>query len=161
MTLASANILSVLVVRTLRDGEELTRLFCRVAVGLGHLRTQCSMICDSSLLRKHSRSAEVSRRLVYAFRRDGPPARRRGRRTTPAQLLLTLQPSDQGTQLFTLAISRFTGSVNVLWMRNPGPRTVADASSRCFVLRVYKLSARDSLLVWSPQEGFRAVLGEC
>ncbi len=64
VTLASASTLSGSVVRTLRGGEGLTNMFCLVASSLGHLRSQCSIVCGSSLQRGHRGSAEGSRRLA-------------------------------------------------------------------------------------------------
>ncbi len=49
VTLASASTLSGSVVRTLRGGEGLPKVFCLVASSLGHLRSQCSIACGSSL----------------------------------------------------------------------------------------------------------------
>ncbi len=64
VTLARASTLSGSVVRTLRGGEGLPNMFCLVASSLGHLRSQCSIVCGSSLQRGHRGSAEVSRRLA-------------------------------------------------------------------------------------------------
>ncbi len=64
VTLVSASTLSGSVVRTLTGGEGLPNMFCLVASSLGHLRSQCSIVCDSSLQRGHRGSAEGSRRLV-------------------------------------------------------------------------------------------------
>ncbi len=64
VTLASASILSESVVRTLRGGEGLPNMFCLVASSLGHLRSQCLIVCGSSLQSGHSGSAEESRRLA-------------------------------------------------------------------------------------------------
>ncbi len=64
VALASASTLSGSVVRTLRGGEGLPNMFCLVASGLGHLRSQCSIVCGSSLQRGHRGSAEGSRRLA-------------------------------------------------------------------------------------------------
>ncbi len=49
MTLVSASTLSRSVVRTLRGGEVLPKMFCLVASSLGHLRNQCPIVCGSSL----------------------------------------------------------------------------------------------------------------
>ncbi len=48
VTLASASTLSGSVVRTLRGGEVLPKMFYLVASSLGHLRSQCSIVCGSS-----------------------------------------------------------------------------------------------------------------
>ncbi len=63
VTLASASTLSGSVVGTSRGGEGLPKTFCLFASSLGH-RSQCSIICCSSLQRGHSGSAEGSRMLV-------------------------------------------------------------------------------------------------
>ncbi len=42
--LASASTLSGSVVRTLRSGEGLPKMFCLVALSMGHLRSQCSIV---------------------------------------------------------------------------------------------------------------------
>ncbi len=64
VTLASASTLSGSVVRTLRGGEGLPNMFCLVASSLGHLRSQCSIVCGSSLQMGHFGSADGSRRLA-------------------------------------------------------------------------------------------------
>ncbi len=64
VTLASASTLSGSVVRTLRGGEGLPNMVCLVASSLGHLRSQCSIVCGSSSQRGHRGSAEGSRRLA-------------------------------------------------------------------------------------------------
>ncbi len=64
MTPASASTLSGSVVRTLTGGEGLPKMFCLVASSLGHLRSQCSIVCGSSLQRGHRGSAEELRRLA-------------------------------------------------------------------------------------------------
>ncbi len=51
--LASASTLSESVVRTLRGGEGLPKMFCLVASSPGHLRSQCSIVCGSSLQSGH------------------------------------------------------------------------------------------------------------
>ncbi len=65
VTLASSSTLSGSVVRTLRSGEGLPKIFCLVASSHGHLRSQCSIVCGSSLQWGHRGSAERSRRLAY------------------------------------------------------------------------------------------------
>ncbi len=62
VTLASASTLSVSVVRTLRGGDGIPNMFCLVASSLGHLRSQCSIVCGSYLQRGHRGSVERSRR---------------------------------------------------------------------------------------------------
>ncbi len=57
VTLASASTFSGSVVRTLRGGEGLSEMFCLVASSLGHLRSQCSIVCGSSLQRGSRRLA--------------------------------------------------------------------------------------------------------
>ncbi len=64
VTPARASTLSGSVVRTLRGGEGLPNVFCVVASSLGHLRSQYSIVCGSSLQREHRGSAEGSRRLA-------------------------------------------------------------------------------------------------
>ncbi len=63
VTLASARTLSGSVVRALRGGEGLSKMFYLVASSLGHVRSQCSIARSSSLRRGHG-SAEGSRRLA-------------------------------------------------------------------------------------------------
>ncbi len=48
VALASASTLSGSVVRALRGGEGFPKMFCLVASSLGHLRSQCSIVCGSS-----------------------------------------------------------------------------------------------------------------
>ncbi len=64
VTLASASTLSGSVVRTLRGGEGLPIMFYLLVLSLGHLRSQCSIVCGSSLQRGHRGSAEGSRGLA-------------------------------------------------------------------------------------------------
>ncbi len=64
MTLTSVSTFSGSVVRTLRGGEGLPNMFCLVASSLGHLRSQCSIVCGSALQRGHRGSADGSRRLA-------------------------------------------------------------------------------------------------
>ncbi len=64
VTLVSASTLSGSVVRTLRGGEGLPNMFCLVASRLGHLRSQYSIVCGSSLQRGHRGCAEGSWRLA-------------------------------------------------------------------------------------------------
>ncbi len=58
VTLASASTLSGSVTRTLRGGEGLPKMFCLVASSLGHLSSQWSIACGSSLQRGHRGSVE-------------------------------------------------------------------------------------------------------
>ncbi len=88
VTVASASTLSGAVVRTLRGGEWLLNMFFLVASSLGHLRSQCSIVCGSSLQRGHRGSAERSRRLAYAFSSGVWPAPRRASRTASGRLLV-------------------------------------------------------------------------
>ncbi len=63
VALASASTLSGSVVRTLRGGEGLPKIFCLVASSLGHLCSQCSIVCGSSLQRGHSAATQSPRPL--------------------------------------------------------------------------------------------------
>ncbi len=67
VTLASASNLSGSVVNTLRGGEGLPNMFCLVASSLGHLRSQCSIACGSSLQRGHRGSAELVEEIGVGF----------------------------------------------------------------------------------------------
>ncbi len=53
VTLASARTLSGSVVRALRGGEGLSKIFYLIASSLGHVRSQCSIAYNSSLRRGH------------------------------------------------------------------------------------------------------------
>ncbi len=64
VSLASASTLSGSVVRTLRGGEGLPKVLCLAGSSLGHLRSQCSIICGSALQRGHRGSAEGLRRFA-------------------------------------------------------------------------------------------------
>ncbi len=64
VTLPSASTLSGSVVRTLRGGEGLPNMFCPVASSLGHLCSQCSIVCGFSLQRGYRGSAEGSEGLA-------------------------------------------------------------------------------------------------
>ncbi len=70
VTLATARTLSGSVERTLRGGEGLPKMFCLVAPSLGHLRSQGSIVCGSSLQRRHRGSAEIC---VGFQQRSAPP----------------------------------------------------------------------------------------
>ncbi len=108
------------VVRTLRGAEGLTKMFCLVASSLGHLRSQCSIVCGSSMQRGHRGSAEGSRRLALAFSSGVWRARRRAGRTTSARLLVVMQSLDQENPPNTSAVLQFIGgrSASVLRMRD-------------------------------------------
>ncbi len=68
-TPARASTLLESVVRTLRGEKALPQIFCPVASSLGHLRSQCSIVCGSSLQSGRSGFVEGSRTLAYAFSR--------------------------------------------------------------------------------------------
>ncbi len=95
-------------------------MFCLVASSLGHVRSQCSIVCGSSLQRGRRGSAEGSKRLALAFSSGVWPARRRARRTASARLLVALQSLDQENPPYTSTVLGFVGggSVNVLRMRD-------------------------------------------
>ncbi len=76
-------------------------MFCLVASSLGHLRSQCSIVCGPSLQRGHRGSAEGSRRLAYSFSNGVWPARRRARRVT-----LASASTHSGSVLRTLKFSK-------------------------------------------------------
>ncbi len=59
---------------------------CRRASRFGHLCSQCSSVCGSSLHSGHVGSAAGSSRWAYALRSGVCPARRRARRTASAFL---------------------------------------------------------------------------
>ncbi len=52
--LTGATTLSGSAVRTLDDGEGASKTFCLAASSFGHLPSQCSIVCGSSLQRGHS-----------------------------------------------------------------------------------------------------------
>ncbi len=93
-------------------------MFCLVASSLGHLRSQCSIVCGSSLQRGHRGSAEGSRRLAQAFSNGVWLARRHARRTASARLLVVVQSLDQENPPYTSTVLGCVGggSVNVLRM---------------------------------------------
>ncbi len=64
VTIASASTLPGSVVRTFRGGEGLPKMYCLAASSPGRFRSQCSIVCGSSLQRGHKGSAEGSRRLA-------------------------------------------------------------------------------------------------
>ncbi len=67
VALARASTLSGSVLRTLRGGEGSPRMFCLFVSSLGHLCSQCPIVCASSLQRGHRGPVEGSRRLAYSF----------------------------------------------------------------------------------------------
>ncbi len=86
MALAIANTFSGSVVRTPSGGEGLPKVCCRRPSRLGHLCSQCSSVCGSSLHSGHVGLAAGSSRLAYALRSGVCPARRRARRTASTLL---------------------------------------------------------------------------
>ncbi len=76
VAIASASTLSGSGVRTLRDGEGFPKMFCLVATSLGHLCSQCSIVCGSSLQRGHNGSARSwgDWRRLSAAERDRLPS---------------------------------------------------------------------------------------
>ncbi len=50
--------------KNLKGLRKVSKVFCLVASSLEHQRSQCSVICVSSLQRGHSGSVEMSRRLA-------------------------------------------------------------------------------------------------
>ncbi len=90
-------------------------MFCLVASSLGHFRSQCSIVCGSSLQRGHRGSAEGSRRL--AFSNGVWPARRRARRTTSARLLVAVQSLHQENPPYTSTVLGFVGGGSVIVLR--------------------------------------------
>ncbi len=113
VTLARASTLSGSVVSTLRGGEGLPNMFCLVASSPGHLRSQCSIVCGSSLQRWHRGPSEGSRRLAKAFSSGVWPARRRARRTASARLLVAMQSLDQENPPYTSAVLKFVGGGHI------------------------------------------------
>ncbi len=101
VTLASAGTLSGSMVRTLRGAEGLPNMFCLVASNLGHLRSQCLIICGSSLQRGHR-------------------GLRRGRGDLPARFVVATQSLGHANPPYTSAVREFAGggSISVLWMRD-------------------------------------------
>ncbi len=68
VALASASTLSGSVLRTLRGGEILPKMFSLILPSsLGHPHSQCSIVCGSSLQRGHNGSAEELRRFSVGF----------------------------------------------------------------------------------------------
>ncbi len=120
VTLARASTPSGSVVRTLRSGEGLPNMFRLVASSLGHLRSQCSIVCGSSVQRGHRGPAEGSRRLAEVFSNGVWPARWRARRTASARLLVAMQSLDQENPPYTSTVLEFVGggSTSVLRMRD-------------------------------------------
>ncbi len=95
MALASATTFSGPVVRTPSGGEGLPKVCCRRTARLGHLCSQCSSVCGSSLHSGHVGSAAGSSRWAYALRSGVGPARRRARRTASALLEVAMQSAFQ------------------------------------------------------------------
>ncbi len=89
----------------------LPNMFCLVASSLGHLRSQCSIVCGSSLQRGHRGSAEEQWCVA------GSQARQEDRVRSVAGSRAILGP---GEPPYTSAVLGFVGggSVNVLRMKD-------------------------------------------
>ncbi len=119
MALASASTFTGSVVRTPRGGEGLPKACCRGTSMFGHLCSQCSGVCGSSLHSGHVGSAAGSSRWTYALRSGVCPARRRARRTASALLELAMLSAFQEKCSYTMAVRGLLngGSLAVRWMR--------------------------------------------
>ncbi len=96
MALASATTFSWPVVRTPSGGEGLPKVCCRRTSRFGHLCSQCSCVCGSSLHNGHVGSAAGPSRWAYALKSDVCPARRRARRTASVLLEVAMQSALSG-----------------------------------------------------------------
>ncbi len=112
VTLAST--LSESVVRNLRSGEVLPKMFCLVASSLRHLRSQCSIVCGCSFQRVEST------KLALALSSGVWLARRRALRTVSAWLLMVMQSLDQENPPYTSVVREFAGggTISALRMRD-------------------------------------------
>ncbi len=132
MALAHASTFSGLVARTPSGGEGLPKVCCRSPSRLGHLSSQCSSVCGSSLHSGHVGSASGSRRWAYALRGGLYPARRRARRTASALLEVAMQSAFQEKCSYTMAVRGLLGkgSATVRRMRAFGIRYPTRSPSR-------------------------------
>ncbi len=117
MALASASTFSGSVVRTPSGGEGLPKVCCWTASRFGHLCSQYSSVCDSSLHSGHVGPAVGSSKWTYALRSGVCPDRRRTRRTV--YVLLVMQSAFQEKRSYTMAVRGLLsgGSVTVRRMR--------------------------------------------
>ncbi len=113
MALESASTFSGSVVRTPSGGEGLPKVCCRRTSRLGHLCSQCSSVCGSSLHSVHVGSAAGSSRWAYALRSGVCPARRRARRTASALLEVVMQSAFQEKCSYTMTIRGLLGEGSV------------------------------------------------
>ncbi len=104
MALANASTFSGSVVRTPSGDEGLPKVCCRRTSRFGHLCSQCSSVCGSSLDSGHVGSAAGTSRWAYALRSGVCPARRRARRTTSALLEVAMQSAFQEKCSYTMAV---------------------------------------------------------
>ncbi len=119
MALASASTFSGAVMRTPSGGEGLPQVCCRRTSRFGHLCSQCSSVCGSSLHSGHVGSAAGSSRCAFALRSGVCPARRRARRTASALLEVATQSAFQEKCSYTMAVRGLLdgGSVTIRRMR--------------------------------------------
>ncbi len=104
VALACANTFSGSVVSAPSGAEGLPKVCCRRASRFGHLCSQCSSVCGSSLHSGHVGSAAGSTKWAYALRSGVCPARRRARRTTSALLEVAMQAAFQENCSYTMAV---------------------------------------------------------
>ncbi len=115
-------------VRTPSWGEGLPKVCFRRTLRLGHLCSQCSSVCGSSLHSGHEGSASGSSRWAYALRSGVCPARRWARRTVAALLEVALQSAFQEKCSYTMAARGLLGEGSVTMRRI---RAFAVANEMC------------------------------
>ncbi len=102
MALASANAFAGSVVRSARGSEGLAKACCWRTSWFGHLCSQCSTVCVSSMYNGHVGTAVGSTRWAYALSSCVCPGHKRARRTAFARSEVDIQPVCQSTFLFSV-----------------------------------------------------------
>ncbi len=119
MAVTSTSAFSRSVVSTPSLSEGLPKVRYWGTSRFGHLCSQCSSVCGSSLHSGHAGSAAGSSKWTYALRIGVCPHRRRARRTASARLEAAMKPAFQEKCSYTMAVLRLLdgGSVMVRRMR--------------------------------------------
>ncbi len=130
MVIASASPLSGSVMRTLSGGEGLPKVCCRRTLRFGHLCSQCSRVCGSSLHSERVRSSAESSKWAYALRIGVCPIHGRARRTASALLKVVMQSAFQEKYSYTMAVrGKLDGGSVIVRERGRGGVSMAVAAA--------------------------------
>ncbi len=95
-------------------------MFCLFSSTLGHLRSQCSIVCGSSLQRGHRGSVEGFDEIGVGFQQWGVAGSQAHKESASARLPVAVHSLGQEKPPYTATVLRLVagGSMNVLRMRD-------------------------------------------